>query len=96
MSLTRAERTTTINYDEEGPLAEITTYSRSLINSLRKNESAQEVGSYPEGGVLFKVPKKLINVRNQRKPRRKMTEAERAAARDRLASARAAKGSGDA
>ena len=92
MSLTKAERTTTINYDEEGPLAEITTYSRSLISSLRKNASAQEVGSYPEGGVLFKIPKKLINVRNARAPRRKMTEAEKEAARDRLAAARAAKG----
>lgn len=92
MSLTKAERTTTINYDEEGPLAEITTYSRSLISSLRKNASATEVGSYPEGGVLFKVPKNLVNVRNARKPRRKMTDAEKEAARDRLAAARAAKG----
>lgn len=91
MSLTRAERTTTINYDDEGDLAEVVTYSRSLITSLRKNGSADEVEQLPEGGVVFRVPKKLINVRNARKPRRKMTEAERAAARDRLATARAAK-----
>ena len=91
MSLTKAERTTTINYDEQGPYAEVTTYSRSLISSLRKNEAAMEVGSYPEGGVLFKIPKKLVNVRNPRKPRRAMTEDERTAARDRLATARAAK-----
>ena len=94
MSLTRAERTTTINYDDEGDLAEITTYSRSLITSLRKNEGAIEVGTYPEGGVLFKVPKKLVNVRNPRKASKPMSAEQRQAAADRMAKARQAKNSG--
>lgn len=91
MSLTKAERTTTINYDDAGDFAEVTTYSRSLITSLRNNGSAEEVRTYPDGGFLFRVPKKLVNIRNARRPRRAMTEAERQAARDRLANARAAR-----
>ena len=91
MRLTRAERTTTINYDEEGPYAEVITYSKTLITSLRKNEGAREVGSYPGGGVLFKVPKKLVNVRNPRKARKPMTEEQKRVTAERLSTARAAK-----
>ena len=93
MSLTKAEKTTTINYDEEGDTAEITTYSRALISSLRKNDSAEEVQSYPEGGVLFRIPKKLVSVRNARKASgRTMTAEQREAVRDRLANARQMRG----
>lgn len=94
MSLTKAERTTTINYDDEGDTAEVVTYSRSLINSLRKNESAEEVQTYPDGGAWFRVPKKLVTIRNARKPRRAMTPEEREAAKNRLAQARASKSNG--
>jgi len=92
MSLTKAERTTTINYDDEGEFAEITTYSRSLITSLRKNAGAEVVHEYPDNGFCFRIPKKLVSVRNARKPRRAMTPEEREAAKERLARARAARG----
>lgn len=96
MRLTKAERTTTINYDEEGEYAEVTTYSKTLINSLRKNTGAEEVDIYPAGGVCFRVSKKLVNVRNPRRAsgRKPMTQAQKDAARDRLAAARAAKNEG--
>ena len=91
MRLTKAERTTTINYDDEGPYAEVTTYSKTLITSLRKNTAAKEVGSYPGGGVLFKIPKKLVNVRNPRRARKPMTEEQKRVAAERMTAARAAK-----
>jgi hypothetical protein len=96
MSLIKAERTTTINYDDFGANAEIVTYSKVLINSLRKNTGAIEVDVLPEGGVIFRLPKKLVTVR---KPRAKgsgrtWTPEQRKAAADRMIVARAAK-SGD-
>jgi hypothetical protein len=96
MSLIKAERTTTINYDDFGANAEIVTYSKVLINSLRKNPAAKEVDVLPEGGVIFRLPKKLVTVR---KPRAKgsgrtWTPEQRQAAADRMALARAAKQEG--
>lgn len=91
--LTKAERTTTINYDDEGDDAIITTYSKTLINNLRKNSSATEVRQYPLGGVEFRIPKKLINVRNARAgSTRTLTPEQREAAGERLRNARQLRG----
>jgi len=94
MRLTKAERTTTINYDESGVNAEIVTYSKVLINSLRKNPAAKQVDELPEGGFIFRIPKKLVTVRKPRKPGsgRTWTAEQRQAASERMAAARAAKG----
>jgi len=94
MSLIKAERTTTINYDDLGENAEIVTYSKVLINSLTKNPAAKQVDELPEGGFIFRLPKKLVTVR---KPRAKgsgrtWTPEQRKAAADRMTAARAAKG----
>lgn len=96
MTLIKAERTTTINYDDLGANAEIVTYSKVLINSLRKNTAAKEVDVLPEGGIIFRVPKNLVTVRNPRKKGsgRTWTPEQRQQAADRLAAARAAKQEG--
>jgi hypothetical protein len=92
MSLIKAERTTTINYDDLGQNAEIVTYSKVLINSLTKNSSAKEVEQLPEGGRIFRLPKKLVTVRKPRtKSGRTWTPEQRQAAADRLTKARAAR-----
>lgn len=90
--LIRAERTTTINFDDESNTAFIVTYNRPWITSLENNPAATLVRNYPGGGVEYKIPKKLIGKpRKQRAPRRAMTAAEKSAAADRLAAARTAK-----
>jgi hypothetical protein len=95
MSLIKAERTTTINYDDLGDNAEIVTYSKTLINSLRKNPAAKEVEQLSEGGVIFRITKKLINVRKPRKGTgRTWTPEQRQAAAARMTAARAAKQEG--
>ena len=96
VTLIKAERTTTINYDDSAESAEIVTYSKVLINQLRKNTAAKEVDVLPEGGVIFRLPKKLVTVRNPRKKGsgRTWTPEQRKAAADRMIVARAAK-SGD-
>lgn len=92
MKLTKAERTTTINYDEAGTNAEIVTYSKVLINSLRKNTAAKEVDVLPEGGVIFRLPKKLVTVRKPRtKSGRTWTPEQRQEASERMTKARAAR-----
>src|SRR5882762_10419569 len=93
MSLIKAERTTTINYDDSGANAEIVTYSKVLINALRKNTAAKEVDELPEGGVIFRLPKKLVTVRNPRKKGsgRTWTPEQREAASRRMVAARQAK-----
>lgn len=94
MKLTKAERTTTINYDDLGANAEVVTYSKVLINSLRKNPAAKEVDVLPEGGVIFRLPKKLVSVRKPRTSGRTWTPEQRKAAADRMTAARAAKQEG--
>jgi hypothetical protein len=97
VSLIKAERTTTINYDDLGDNAEVVTYSKTLINSLRKNTAANEVEVLPEGGVVFRIPKKLVTVRNPRKAGtgRTWTAEQRAEASERMRKARAGKKNGD-
>ena len=94
MALIKAERTTTINYDDLGANAEVVTYSKVLINSLRKNPAAKEVDVLPEGGAIFRLPKKLVSVRKPRTSGRTWTAEQRQQAADRLAAARAAKQEG--
>lgn len=92
MSLSKDERTTTVNYDDGSDTAEVVTYSRTLITSLRKNEGAVEVEQLSHGGVVFRIPKKLVSFRNPRKGSgRTWTEEQKQEARDRMARARAAK-----
>ena len=92
MSLTKDERTTTVNYDDGSDTAEIVTYVRRDITSLRKNEGAIEVEQLSHGGVVFRIPKKLITFRNVRKGSgRTWTPEQRQAAADRMKRARAAK-----
>lgn len=93
-SLTSAERETVILMDDESPDAIITTYQRPLINRLRKNTAAVEQSDEKLakwGGACFRIPAKLVNVRNPRKPStRKPSPAGNAA--ERMARARAARG----
>jgi hypothetical protein len=92
MSLIKAERTTTINYDDAGLNAEIVTYSKVLINSLTKNPSAKEVDQLPDGGRIFRLPKKLVTVRKPRtKSGRTWTDEQRREASERMTRARAAR-----
>ena len=92
MSLTKDERTTTVNYDDGTDMAEIVTYVRKDITSLRKNEGATEVEKLSQGGVVFRIPKKLITFRNPRKGSgRVWTDEQRRVAAERMTKARAAK-----
>ena len=97
MSLIKAERTTTINYDDLGEDAEVVTYSKTLINSLRKNEGAKWVEDLPDGGAIFRIPKKLVTIRNPRKAGtgRTWTPEQRAEASERMKKARAGKKNGE-
>lgn len=81
MSLTRAERATTINFDEESDTAHVVTYSKPLIKQYESHGQAKKVREYPEGGVYFTIPKKYVM-----KPRaeRKMSEAQRQAVGERM------------
>ena len=83
MALTAPERTTTINFDDEGDDAYVTTYNRPWITSLRKNPSAKEVTTPfvgNNGGAEFHIPKRLVSMRRptkagaERKPRAPMTQ----------------------
>ena len=92
MSLSKDERTTTINFDDGTDTAEVVTYSRTLITSLRKNEGAIEVEKLSHNGVVFRIPKKLVSFRNPRKGSgRTWTPEQRKAAAERMTKARAAK-----
>ena len=92
MSLNKDERTTTINFDDGTDTAEVVTYSRTLITSLRKNEGATEVEKLSQGGVVFRIPKKLVSFRSPRKGSgRTWTPEQRKAAAERMTKARAAK-----
>jgi hypothetical protein len=92
VSLTKDERTTTINFDDGTETAEVVTYSRPVITALRKNEGAIEVEQLSHGGVVFRIPKKLVSFRNPRKGSgRTWTPEQRAAAGERMKKARAAK-----
>lgn len=69
MALTAPERTTTINFDDDGTTAHITTYSRVWLTSLRKNPSAIEVSTpfvKNSGGGEFILPKQLVSIRRAR------------------------------
>ncbi|MGH7239569.1 MAG: hypothetical protein ACREHG_05830 [Candidatus Saccharimonadales bacterium] len=94
MKLTKPERTTTVNFDEDSDFAIITTYSKPWLTSLKKNPEAEMVREYPGGGAEYKIPKKLIG--KPRMPRtsggRVWTEEQKQAAADRMRNARAAKG----
>jgi hypothetical protein len=93
MALTAYERETVVNLNDEDDFAIITTYQRSVITSLRKNPAAREItpGAMKKwGGAQFAIPAKLINFRNPRRGTAAQQDPEAAA--ERMAKARAAKG----
>jgi hypothetical protein len=94
MKLTRAERTTTINFDDEDNTCHVVTYSKKMITNLRNNPAATEVQQYPGGGVYFQIPKSLF--RNFGKPRapRQVSEATKQKLRENIARAREARTEG--
>jgi hypothetical protein len=94
MSLTKDERTTTINMDDgDSPYAEIITYQRPWISYLQKHPDAllvEDLECSGSKGAIFMVPKELISKpRHRRKSGRKWTDEQRMAAGERLKKARA-------
>lgn len=99
MALTAVERETVILMDDSSDDAIVTTYQKTLINSLRKNPGAVEVLDAKLakwGGAEFRVPAKLVNIRRPRRESATRAERDKATAQARMANARAAKNQGKA
>ncbi len=92
-SCTPPERETVVNATDADELTRITTGQRRFITRLRKHPSFTEVRTWHEGTTewaAFTIPADQWNPASGAKRRtRPMTEAERAAAAERLREARA-------
>lgn len=94
MSLLPEERTTTINFDEAGDMAEVVTWSRKEMTKLAKIAGAVKVEDLEcsgTKGAIYRIPASQHGWKNPRQPRRVSAETkQRAAAR--MSAARAARG----
>ena len=80
MSLTAPERETVITFSDESDTATIHTHQRRIITKLKNNPAATQLEDLSfDGtpGAVFELPANLISFRSGR---RKLTEAQRAAA----------------
>jgi hypothetical protein len=80
VSLTAPERETVITFSDEDETATIHTHQRRIITKLRNNPAAQlieDISFDGTPGAVFERPADLISFRSGR---RKLTEAQRAAA----------------
>lgn len=90
MPLTAYERETVIDFNDQDEFAYVTTYQRTMLTKLRRNPAAELIETFEtEGspGARFKVPAKLVSIRNPRN----ITEETRAKLVDNAARARAAR-----
>lgn len=88
MSLTKAERTTTINMDDSSDEAIVVTYQKPWMRMLDDNPEAELINELSMGGREYRIPARLIK---PRKPRA-MSEEGKAAAGERLKNARQMRG----
>jgi hypothetical protein len=80
MSLTAPERGTVITFSDEDDTATVHTHQRRIITKLQNNPTAELVERIDfdgTAGTVFELPADLITFRSGR---RKLTEAQRAAA----------------
>ena len=80
MSLTAAERETSIVMDDAGEFAIVTTWQRPMITKLNKNAGADKIEDLVcdgSKGAIYRVPAKLISIRNPRS-KRELTEDQKA------------------
>lgn len=69
--MTKAERETTINFNDEEAHAEITTFQRRMLTKLSRNKAARKLRDIEMGGkiigAVFEVPKSLIRIRSAKR-----------------------------
>ena len=93
MSLTAAERETSIVMDDAGDFAIVTTWQRPMITKLNRNAGAEKLEDLKcdgSKGAIFRVPAKLVSIRNPR-AKKEMTDKQKAdlkARGERLAASR--------
>jgi hypothetical protein len=90
MTLTKYERETVINMNDEDKFMFITTHQPAMITKLDKNPSAEKVETLSERGAVYKMPARLLSIRTG--TRRKMTDEQKQAAATRLLRARTNRG----
>lgn len=67
MSLTAYERETVININDQDEFAIVVTYQRTMITKLRRNPAAELIEQFDHNGspgARFKIPAKLVSIRN--------------------------------
>ena len=69
MTMTRLEKETLISFNEEEPLATVTTFNSRVIARLSQLEGALLVKEYGEGEKRFTIPKAWIRFNPPRKVR---------------------------
>ena len=70
MTLSAYERETVISMNDEDDLALVTTWQRPVITKLKKNSAAEIVHVEHCGnsvGYIFRIPARLISIREPRK-----------------------------
>lgn len=89
VNLSKEERETIILYTEVDDRAEVYTHNKRLINRLSKfckdmPDEIQKIRESETGAVTYTVPRDWVRV----SPKRKMSDAQKAAAAERLAAIR--------
>ena len=89
VNLSKEERETIILYTEVDDRAEVYTHNKRLINRLSKfckdrPDEIQKIRESETGAVTYTVPRDWVRV----SPKRKMSDAQQAAASERLAAIR--------
>lgn len=89
VNLSKEERETIILYTEVDDRAEVYTHNKRLINRLFKfckdrPDEIQKIRESETGAVTYTVPRDWVRV----SPKRKMSDAQKAAAAERLAAIR--------
>lgn len=89
VNLSKEERETIILYTEADDRAEVYTHNKKMINRLAKlyaerPDEVEKIREADTGAVTYTVPRDWVRV----SPKRKMSDAQKAAAAERLAAIR--------